>query len=648
MKRPVTLLLTLMLVFTLAACSANTVETATTASTTQTTDAIVSETTTQSTTGATPTQSQVKTGDTHEEEADYTWESSAEILIQLNGSEIITSGAGVTVDGSKATITTAGTYKISGTLSDGQIIVDTQDEAVVRLILSGVDLRSSISAPVYIRNAEKTVIVLADNTHNLVTDGSSYMLENVDEDEPNAAIFSKSGLTLYGAGALTVNGNYNDGIASKDGLIIAGGTIEVTVVDDGIRGKDYVVVKNGNITINSQGDGIKSDNEEDASQGFIAIEDGVFNITTTGDALTAQSDVSITDGDFTLVTSGGNDPAGETISAKGIKSVANVTIAGGAFTINAVDDALHTNGNLTLHNGVFNITSGDDGIHADAALTINNGEINITESYEGLESAVITINSGNIHVSASDDGINVAGGNDGSGMMQGMRPGPSGGRPAGGPGGGPGTGIAPDAAGAVAPPDGSQQPGGFSGQDAFSASGSYYLYINGGYIVVDANGDGIDVNGAIEMTGGTVIVNGPTQQMNGALDYDAGFNMTGGFLVAAGSTGMAQAPGDTSSQYSVLINFDSSLQAGDLVHIQDSTGKNILTFAPTKLYQSIAFTAPELTNGETYTVSIGGSSTGTATDGLYQNGTYTPGSEYTRFTIADVVTKIGDTGRNRP
>lgn len=171
-------------------------------------------------------------------------------------------------------------------------------------------------------------------------------------------------------------------------------------------------------------------------------------------------------------------------------------------------------------------------------------------------------------------------------------------------------------------------------------------------MVIEASGDGMDINGAIEMTGGVVIVNGPTESMNGAIDYNSGFNMTGGFLLAAGSSNMAQAPDESSSQYALLINFDSMLPAGTLVHIENSEGEDIFTFSPSKQYQSIAFSSPELENGVTYEVFYGGEASGTVTDGLYQDATYSAGTQYTSFTISDVVTRIGNNagfgGRRRP
>ncbi|MCB0210396.1 MAG: carbohydrate-binding domain-containing protein [Anaerolineae bacterium] len=594
----------------------------------------------------------------HDDEEDYVWDSNAVIAIALNGDSIAADSDGVTIDGSTATITAAGTYSLSGTLEDGQIIVDTDDEEIVRLILNGVDISNSTSAPINITAAEKVMIVLADGTENTLTDSESYVFEDPEEDEPNAALFSKADMTIYGSGSLTVNANYNDGIASKDGLIIDSGTITVNAVDDGIRGKDYLIVKDGTITVDALGDGFKSDNEDDTDRGYIAIETGTITITAGGDAIQAETDVMISGGDFTLTSGGGS--AGtleEDASAKGIKAAVNVNIDGGTFTLNTADDAIHSNGSLVINDGTFVIATGDDGIHADSTLEINAGDINITESYEGIESAVITINDGDINIVSRDDGLNVAGGNDGSGM----------GGPPGGPGGEFGRGGGPGEQGDMPEPGGGRgrgprpegepgQGGGFDlgglfgqaggpGGDGFAASGNYYLYINGGTIVVNAGGDGLDANGSIEMTDGLVIVNGPTNRGNGALDYDGSFTLSGGLIVAAGSSGMAQAPGQTSTQPSVLINFDSTQAAGTLVNIQSEDGQNILTFAPSKEFQSIAFSSAELTEGTTYQVYLGGSATGTVTDGLYQDATYTGGTNYTEFTISDIVTRVGSNSR---
>ncbi len=525
----------------------------------------------------------------------------AAIDIELNGNSITVSSLGVaTVAGSKVTITSAGTYRVSGLLTDGQVIVDTDDEGTVRLILDGVNIHCSNSAPIYVSDAKNVVIVLQEDTDNYVADGASYVLE-AGTDEPNAAIFSKSDLTILGDGSLTVNGNYNDGIASKDGLIIKSGTINVSAVDDGIRGKDYLVVRGGDVTLNVGGDGLKSDNAEDVTRGYVSVESGVIAVTSGGDAVQASTDVIIAGGKISLTSGGGsNSSLGADVSAKGIKAGVSIIVDGGTFMVDSADDAVHSNGLMTINGGSFVVSTGDDGFHANSSLTINGGDINVTKSFEGLESVVITINGGVIYITASDDGINVAGDNQGNLQW------------------------------------------GLPLNNTYS--GDQFLYINGGYIYVDALGDGFDINGGIVMTDGVVIINGPVDDPESAVD-SAAFNITGGFLIAAGAAQMSESPGYFSTQYSVLVKYFIIepivvLPAGTLFHIQNSAGTDIVTFAPTKQYASLAFSSPTLTLGETYKIYVGGNATGTVKDGLYTNVTYTPGFNYRNFTITDVVTIV--------
>jgi hypothetical protein len=538
--------------------------------------------------------------------------------IELAGDTIIVEGSGAAVDGGIVTITAAGTYSISGTLDDGQIVVDTQDEDTVFLVLDGVDITCLTSAPIYVSNADKVVITLADGTENYVTDGDTYVFEDAESDEPNAAVFSKDDLTINGSGSLTVNANYNNGIASKDDLKITGGSITVNAVNDGFKGRDSVAVLDGEVTIDAGADGIQANNDEDAEKGWVSIEGGTLGISAGLDGIQAETSLGVSGGEITIVTGGGSvssgggsawggrgmegNPNQTTESAKGLKAGVNVTITGSTILISSLDDAIHSNDNITINGGDLTLASGDDGIHADTALTINGGNLNITECYEGLESAAITINNGTIHLVSSDDGINAS------------------------------SGSGSDAAGGMLMA--ARGPGGFE-------SGDNSLYINGGYVSVDAGGDGIDVNGPIEMTGGTVIVNGPTSNGNGALDYLGSFNIGGGFLVAVGSSGMAEAPSTTSTQYSAIVNLTSTQAGGTMIHIESESGEEILSFEPTKAYQSVVLSSPELENGGTYVVYAGGSSTGTGTDGLYSNGDYSGGTQATSFTISGMVTGAG-------
>lgn len=534
----------------------------------------------------------------HEADTDYTWVESDVITVTLSGSTISVDPAVATISGSTVTLTQAGTYRIIGTLDNGQVIVNNADDELIRLLLHNASITNGTSAPLYIQDANKTIIYLEEDTENFLADGATYTFASADEDEPNATLFSKTDLTIFGEGSLTVKGNYNDGISSKDGLILKSGNISVTAKDDGIRGKDYLDVKSGTYTILASGDGLKSDNDEETAKGFISIEDGTFNISAGADGLQAETDLLIADGNFTITSGGGSTASvASDESAKALKGGVNLIVEAGTFSINAADDAVHSNINTVINGGVFTIATGDDGLHADATLTINGGDITITKSYEGLESAVITINDGTIHATSSDDGINVAGGADNSGS----------------------TGPTPP---------------------SYSSSGDYYLYIHGGYVYVDANGDGLDANGSIEMTNGTVMVNGPTANNNAPLDYDGTFKISGGFLIAAGSSGMAQQPGSTSTQNSVLITFSTTYASGNIVRIQTSSGEDVVTFKPSKKYQSLAFSGASLTQGSTYQVYTGGSNSGSVTDGLYEGGTYSGGALNTSFTISAIATKV--------
>lgn len=531
----------------------------------------------------------------HDAESDYTWDTTQVTTIILNETSISINGEGALAENSIVTITNAGNYSVGGTLNNGQIIVDTEDTGVVRLILNNTDITCGDNAPIYVKNAEKVILVLAKGTENTVTDGSSY---SSTEEDANAAIFSKQDLTIYGDGSLMVNGNYNDGITSKDGLIIASGNISVKAVDDGIRGKDYLIVKSGNITVNAGGDGLKSDNDEVSGTGFISIENGTFILIAAGDGIQASQDILIYDGEINLTTGGGSSKSvSSTTSAKGLKSGISIITYGGNITINAADDAVHSDGNIQVYDGTFNLASGDDGIHAESDLTIILGNIAITKSYEGLESSSgdINIEGGNINIVASDDGINIS----------------AGGASHGGP-----------------------------ERKSTSVSGKYALNISGGYIYIDCEGDGLDSNDLIKITGGTQIVNSAEYNENSALDYDGSCIVDGGFLIAIGSSRMSQAPGSGSSQYSFMVDFRSSIAAGKIIHLEDNNGNEIFTYTTLKSISSIAFSSPKLERGATYQIYVGGSSTGINTDGLYSGGTYSGGTKYGSITLSSTVTTI--------
>jgi hypothetical protein len=530
--------------------------------------------------------------------------------ITLDQDEISVVGTGVEVDGQVMTIASAGTYAVSGELTDGRIVVNAGDSDTVTLVLEGAWIACSTFSPIYVANADEVVIWLKEGTDNHVEDGEVYILGQ-GVDEPNAAIFSHDDLTITGDGVLTVIGNYNNGIQSKDDLLIEGGNITVVAANDGLKGRNSITVRGGDITVEAGGDGLQSNNDVDPTKGTVFIESGTLVIEAGADGIQAKTTLTVEDGDLTLVTGGGsansstatagnwgrwgsqgNSADGtDTPSAKGLKAGSSLVISGGTIEIDSSDDAIHSNDTLRIDGGRIVASSGDDGIHADTSLEINGGDITIVKSYEGIESMDISLNGGTLHVTASDDGINAAGGNDASAL---------GGRP---------------------------------GRNTFNTSASCTLAIHGGYIYVDAAGDGLDINGPITMTDGIVIVNGPTSNRDGAIDYTGSFQLSGGYLVAAGSAGMAQAPSSSSSQDFVMLNLSSGIPAGTLVHIEDADGNSILTFRSAKGYQSLLLSSERLKTGTTYDVYAGGTSTGSDEDGLYTSGAYTPGTKLGSFTL---------------
>ncbi|MTM43133.1 carbohydrate-binding domain-containing protein, partial [Turicibacter sanguinis] len=285
---------------------------------------------------------------------------SANATIQLKQDQTTVEGNGVSIDGNTITITSGGTYNISGTLTDGQIIVDSSDELDVELVLNGVEITSSSSAPIYVKNAKNAIINLVEGTENIVTDSDSYVLEDPTNNEPNAAIFSKDDLKIKGTGSLVVNANYDHGIVSKDDLKIKNGNITVTSVGDGLKGKDSIEIEDGTLTINAGGDGLQSSNAEDPTRGYITIDGGTLNIVAGLDGIQAETNVTINGGSFDIQSGGGSTnsssstntnmiwgqwgaPASQTTtetsssSAKGIKAVVDITINGGTFTIDSSD-----------------------------------------------------------------------------------------------------------------------------------------------------------------------------------------------------------------------------------------------------------------------------------------------------------------------
>ena len=585
------------------------------------------------------------------DELDYDYDEAEVVAITLNGDNISCKSSDVRIDGSTITIQKAGTYLLSGTLTDGNIIVDSDDKENVRLIFNGVEISSSTTSPLYIKNAEKTIVTLVEGTENTLSDSENYILDDESNNEPNGTIFSKDDLVINGLGSLIINANYNHGIQNKDLLKIISGNIDITSVGDAIIGKDGVIVKEAVINIESQEDGIKATKVEE-NKGYVYLDNPEITIKSKKDGIQAVTCLYVKDGKYNIETgetnenSQSNSDTSADYSRKGMKAGVDITIENGEYTIDSEDDGIHSNNSITVNAGTVNIASKDDGVHADTELTINNGDIKVSESDEGLEAKYITINDGNIDITSSDDGINASSGSsntsdDGNAPGAGSRPEMptnengeadtnAGNRPemptnengevdtnAGNRPEMPANENSENTLGN----NGGMMPGG--GQGGFNESDGSELVINGGIVHVNAGGDGIDSNGTITINGGEIYVDGPTSGGDGALDYADTCEINGGILVAAGSIGMATAPTSGSTQYSVNAAFSKTYNGETKVTVKDSSGNEVLTYTPAKNFQSFVFSTDKLKSGETYTIYAGDTQEGT-------------------FTVSDITTTVGN------
>lgn len=524
------------------------------------------------------------------------------IVIQFNGDSVSASSNAVSVSGTTVTLTGEGTYILCGTLNDGMVIINAGESDKLQIVLSGVSMTSAASAPIYIREADKVFITLAEGTENSLTNGGSFTA--IDENNIDGALFSKQDLTLNGSGSLTVTSPAGHGIVCKDDLVITGGSYTIHSASHGIDANDSVRMCAGSLTVDAGKDAIHAENSDDATLGFVYISGGALTLEAEGDGISAEAYAQFTDGTFQILSGGGSvnaskthsdsygdfmgggmgggmggrprssssastDSGSESTSMKAIKATGSLLFSGGEYTIDSADDAIHANGSVTVNGGTFQIQTGDDGFHADETLSITAGTIRITESYEGLEALNIAVSGGDINLTATDDGLNAAGGTDSSGMG-GMRP-------------------------------GGDRFGGMSS----SSNGS--IVISGGSLYVKASGDGLDANGYLLISGGYTVVVGPTQGDTATLDYDVSGTITGGTFIGTGASGMAQTF-SSSEQGVIAVSVGGTCAAETQITLTDKDGNTIISYAPELDFGVVILSSPDITKGETYTIAVGDTS----------------------------------------
>lgn len=548
-----------------------------------------------------------------------TYEESGAVYVTLSDDGIAGETDGVVIDGQMVTITAEGTYIFSGTLSEGQIVVDA-DNAKVQIVFDNVDITCASSAAVYVKSAEKVFVTLAEGSQNTLRNTDEYVA--IDDNNIDAVIFAKSDLTLNGTGSLTIISAEGHGIVSKDDLKITGGTYDITAAGHALSEKDSVRIADGTFILTAEKDGIHAENADDEETGYIYIADGDFTITSDGDGMDASNIVQIEDGTFDITAGGGaansqkthesdmlgggmsqnierpdgesmprmgEKPDGENMpqdtttdesgtSTKGIKAGGGMYLNGGTYQIDSADDSIHSNANITIADGTYTLATGDDGVHADDALTVNGGTITVTESYEGLEGLTVTINDGTIDITARDDGVNAAGGTDQSGF-----------------------GTFGDH---------------FKGMDSAddeteeTTDNEMWMELNGGYIHILTGGDGVDSNGDLTINGGEIYIDGPSDNGNSAIDYGdrSSAYVNGGTLVAIGSSGMAEGMSDSSKQEVLMVKLGEQMEAGD-VELTDNEGNVIVSYTALKSYDCVIISTAEVESGATYTLTTSGTTT---------------------------------------
>ena len=630
-------------------------------------------------------------------ELDDSFDRQSAASITLSGSTAQSNGSGVSINNATVTISKEGCYLISGELEDGQIIVDAGDSDKVQLVLDNASIHCSTGSAILVRNADNVKVTLAADSENELSDGTEYQ---TDDDNPDAALFSKDDLVINGSGSLTVQGNYKHGIAGNDDLVITGGRLTVNSLSHVLRGKDSVAILDGTFVLTSQKDGIQASNTEDSTKGWVQIDGGNFTIQSSGDGIQAETNLSIYDGSFTITSGGGavngadhtenrgggfgrpggnrpdsangqtspempsqpaeggqtpsempsqpaegeqsssgnesdyselifdpddfddtsTDDSDTTVSTKGIKAGNALLIQQGTFVIDSADDAIHSNYSVTIDGGSFQLSSGDDGIHAEAYLNINGGTTTIAESYEGLEAAQIHISGGTTQVFSSDDGLNATGGSSFE-LVDGLL-------------------VLKD----ISSSDTEQTFGGRGGM--FEVEDNCDITISGGNLTVTtSNGDGIDSNGSLNVSGGTVLVFGSSSGGEGALDYTGSSSISGGTLVALGSSGMAQSMEPDDSHATLMVTWDEVQPAGTRLTLCTQQGEILCSLQSTNSFQTAVISTDSLSAGQEVSLYTGG--TVNSDSQLLTMGTLSDGELLCEVTLAEGVTNISSDGSQR-
>ena len=525
--------------------------------------------------------------DTHYSEQDLNWDTSSETAIDLSNP---TATDGVTVEDGTLTITKAGTYKLSGEYQ-GQIKVETADSEAVRLVLDNANITNSSGAALNVVNADEVILYSASGTTNTISDGADYTATG--EDDPDAVVYSKADLTIAGEGTLKVNGNHEDGIHTSDGLVIASGTLEVNAANTGIKGKDYVDILGGTINVTAQQDGIKSTNDTDEGKGWTRLSNGTVTVNAGDDGFKASRVVEISGGSLTV------EQSDEGIEAQ------YINVSGGDVNVTSADDGM----NASLKTSNSESTDSSENTSDAANQQQNNqqqgslpgGQQNGTSNQQQQGMGQPPAMSGTSQDGTSQNGASGTAQQQNNTQNQGNQ---NMGQPPAMPGGNAQDGTSQNGTtgtgqqGMGQPPQGGMPGGGGGTFEVVDAA----INVSGGHVTVNAEGDGIDSNGVTTLSGGTLIVNGPSQGGNAALDTNGDLLLNGATVLSGSTADMFEAPStDSTSGYLKLTN-SSGFEQGSTVQVADSSGKVVANYKVTKSnVQLVLVSSSSIVKGQSYT-----------------------------------------------
>ena len=527
--------------------------------------------------------------DTHYSEQDLSWDTSSETAIDLSNP---TATDGVTVEDGTLTITKAGTYKLSGEYQ-GQIKVETADSDAVRLVLDNANITNSSGAALNVVNADEVILYSASGTTNTISDGADYTATG--EDDPDAVVYSKADLTIAGEGTLKVNGNHEDGIHTSDGLVIASGTLEVNAANTGIKGKDYVDILGGTINVTAQQDGIKSTNDTDEGQGWTRLSNGTVTVNAGDDGFKASRVVEISGGSLTV------EQSDEGIEAQ------YINVSGGDVNVTSADDGMNASLKTSDSESTDSSANTSDAANqqqgslpgGQQSETSNQQQQGTGQPPQGQPPAV----SGTSQDGTSQNGTSGTGQQQNNTQNQGNQ---NMGQPPAMPGGNAQDGTSQNGTtgtgqqGMGQPPQGGMPGGGGGGTfEVVDAA----INVSGGNITVNAEGDGIDSNGVTTLSGGTLIVNGPSQGGNAALDTNGDLLLNGATVLSGSTADMFEAPSTNSTSGYLKLTNSSGFEQGSTVQVADSSGKVVANYKVTKSnVQLVLVSSSSIVKGQSYTV----------------------------------------------